>query len=161
LNRVDGVVQLKRNRFNTLWFENINNLASPSQRSSHLWSQITQSQSLQSINSAERIWFCKNHMNCLWQVLPVFLLSFFYYATSGFSCVIYDKEIGALTSISASSVYPTVSLLMSTENGSSRGTYLDERSSGSFPRMASRTTVQSSALLQKGPSLSCKSNVRY
>jgi hypothetical protein len=27
--------------------------------------------------------------------------------------------------------------------------------------MVSRTTVQSSALLQKGPSLSCKSNVRY
>jgi len=52
-----------------------------------------------------------------------------------------------LTSISASSVYPTVSLLMSTENGSSRGTSLDERSPGSFPRMASRTSAQSAAFL--------------
>lgn len=45
---------------------------------------------------------------------------------------------------------------MSTENGSSRDVFLDDRSSGSWPRMASRTTVQSAAPLQKGPSLSCQ-----
>lgn len=64
------------------------------------------------------------------------------------------KQNGLPTSISASPRYPTVSLVMSTKNGSSRGLSLDERSPGSLPRIVSRITVQSVALLQNGPSLS-------
>lgn len=63
-----------------------------------------------------------------------------------------------LTSISASSRYPTVSFVMSTMNGLSNEMSLDDRSSGSFPRIASRMIAQSTAVLQKGPSLSCQTN---
>lgn len=64
------------------------------------------------------------------------------------------KLVSRQTSISASSRYPTVNLVMSTRNGSSMGISFDEGSSGSLPRTISRTTAQSVADLQKGPSLS-------
>lgn len=57
--------------------------------------------------------------------------------------------------MSASLVYPTVSFVISTEKGSLKAISLDERSSRSFPLIASRTTAQSAAVLQKGPNLSC------
>lgn len=67
------------------------------------------------------------------------------------------------TSSSESSRYPTVSFVRSTSKGSPKGISLEDRSSGSLPRILSRMMAQSAALLQKGPSLSCliKSDIKF